>query len=221
MIGFMFPSLAQQAFALLVSLSACPSHTKIDVNLSLEAAEPVYIYSKDSHELTRMAGPYKGQLGYERRVMGMTTGTFDAGVQTSFIMNSVKPGVSMCMTLSGANMRLVFRPVIYVASDAKGEQCRKNILQHELKHRDTDLEGAEKNLSSLRFALDKAVQKIGRRGPFLNQDLGLEQARVADELRKAMGPVLSEISARQLKEHAEHDRASNRLPELRPCSMGR
>lgn len=221
MIGFMFPNLAKQAFALLVSLSACPSHTKTDVNLSLEAAEPVFIYSKDSHELTRMAGPYKGQLGYERRVMGMTSGKFEAGVQTSFIMGSVKPGVSMCMTLQSATMRIIYRPVIYIASDATGEQCRANILQHELKHRDTDLAGAEKNLSSLRFALDKGVQKVGRRGPFLNQDLGAEQARVADDLRKYMEPVFSEIGARQIKEHAEHDRASNRLVELRPCAKGK
>lgn len=185
MIPFFDPS-AAAGLMMLVLAQGCPPQQMPQVNISVVNTPPVYDNSRSSAEL--------GEVPVDTKVArhssevfvtgGLTRGQVTTSWETSFSKILEERSGLACLWLKSVNLTLTYTPNVYIASEHRPGTCRYDtIMEHEIRHVNTDIMTLNEYLPLIQQNLQYAVNTIGVRGPY--QDI------MMDRVRKDMQDVIS------------------------------
>lgn len=207
---------------MLVSLSACPQVEGVDIRITFQRQEPVYVKALSSAALTKKLGktdPVKA--GHKRRTLGLTTGNIDYAYETRFLAQSEQKSGAACFIVKELEMTVTYKPTVYVATEAKGNACRNSVLAHETRHMNTDLRMIREFLPVIRKKLKAAVAVVGARGPLPKRMLAAEQKRALKDIMDKFDPTLAKFQKDRIAAQAVHDTPENTKRDMIPCRNSR
>jgi hypothetical protein len=194
-VGLLLPILALHCQP---AIGACSSAPVPMVTVTLDASQPIVDGSRSISDLTRFpAARSKGTESYDH-ALGLTDTTIntDAHVET---LTTVEPSDGYCSSLFRARVRVVWRTMVYVASEIPPHSCTyRATLTHEQKHVAVDREMRAATASRVRSSI-AAVAKSAYAAKTEAQSQEILRRKLSAAITKALNAIQAELKARQLQ----------------------
>ena len=223
MIPFFDPS-AAAGFAMLVLAQGCPPQQMPVLSIDVINNPPHYDNTYSSAELGNI--PIDTQIAKKRNEVfvtgGLTRGQITTAWETSFAKMLDEHSGIACIWLKSLHLTLTYTPNVYIASEHRPGSCRYDvIMEHEVRHVNTDIMTLNEYLPLIQQDVQYAVDTLGVRGPY--QDRQTERVRqdMQDIISGRLRETLAEMDAvrRQRQQlidtRQEYMRLSNLCPNER------
>lgn len=197
MIPFFDPS-AAAGIMMLVLAQGCPPQQMPMVNINVVNTPPVYDNTYSSAELGEV--PIDTKIARHSNEVfitgGLTRGQVTTAWETSFAkMLDERSGVA-CLWLKSVNLTLTYTPNVYIASEHRPGSCRYDvIMEHEIRHVNTDIMTLNEYLPLIQQNLQYAVDTLGVRGPYHDTQMSRIQQDMQDVISGRLRDTLAEMDA--------------------------
>lgn len=195
MIPFFDPS-AAAGLMMLVLAQGCPPQQMPTVSINVVNNPPVYDNSYSSAALGEVPIDTKiAQHSDEVFITGgLTRGAVTTSWETSFAkLLDERSGVA-CLWLKSVNLTLTYTPNVYIASEHAPGSCRYGvIMEHEIRHVNTDIMTLNEYLPLIRQNLQYAVDTLGVRGPYHDVQMRRIQQDMQDVISGRLRDTLAEM----------------------------
>ena len=195
MIPFFDPS-AVAGLMMMVLANGCPPQQMPMVHIEVINNPPRYDNTYSSAEL--------GEIPIDTKIArhsdevfvtgGLTRGQITTAWETSFAkMLDERSGIA-CIWLKDIRLTLSYTPNVYIASEHRPGSCRYDvIMEHEVRHVNTDIMTLNEYLPLIQQNVQYAVDTLGVRGPY--QDIQTDRIRqdMQDVISSRLRDTLSEM----------------------------
>lgn len=223
MISIFDPS-AAAGLVMLVLSQGCPPQQSPLIDINVINNPPHYDNTYSSAELGEI--PIDTQIARHSNEVfvtgGLTRGQITTSWESSFAkMLDERTGVA-CIWLKSLRLTLSYTPNVYIASEHRPGSCRYDIImEHEIRHVNTDIMTLNEFLPQIQQNVQDAVDALGVRGPY--QDIQTDRIRknmqdtVSDRLRDTLTRMDTVRRQRQqlIDTRQEYMRLSNMCPNER------
>lgn len=146
-----------------------PPEREPTIRVDVIANNPTIDHGRARFELkgfdTATVSPYGADQ--QVHVNGLMRGAITLETQSSIAWQQRKDGEDNCFWFDGINIVLRLNPVIYVAHEIAKDTCLYNeVLNHEMKHFNVDVETAKDYQVLLQDELERFIHQTGIIGPF-------------------------------------------------------
>ena len=229
MISFLDPS-ATAGLMMLVLANGCPPQQMPMVSIDVVNNPPHYDNSYSSAELGNI--PIDTKIAKHKNEVfvtgGLTRGQITTSWETSFAkMLDERSGIA-CIWLKDIHLTLSYMPNVYIASEHRPGSCRYDvIMEHEIRHVNTDIMTLNEYLPRIQQNVQYAVDTLGVRGPFHDAQTDRIRQDMQDVVSGRLRDTLAEMDAvrRQRQQlidtRQEYMRLSNLCPNDRQAAPRR
>ncbi len=138
----------------------------------------------------------------------------------SFELSNGAPG-QYCVGIIAVRVSIEYAPRIMIASEWQPGMCRyKVILDHEMRHVNTDIIAFNEFLPKIRLALEEAVRKLPQRGPMPYASVEKAKGILVDAVREKLVAEIDEFQKIRFARQQMIDTRQQYLMESRICPRG-
>lgn len=212
---------AAAGLLMLVLAQGCPPQQAATVTINVVNNPPVYDNSYSSAEL--------GEVPIDTRISqhsdevfitgGLTRGEITTSWNTSFSKLLDESSGLSCLWLKSVDLTLSYTPTVYIASEHRPGSCRYNvIMEHEVRHVNTDIMTLNEYLPLIQQNLQYAVNTLGVHGPYLDMQMQSIQQNMRDVISGRLRDTLLEMDSlrRQRQQLIDTRQEYMRLSRLCP-----
>jgi hypothetical protein len=179
------------------AIAACGTAPVPLITVTLDATPPAQDGSRSISDLTRFPAARSKGTEADDHALGLTDTTIktDANVEE---LTTIEPTAGYCSTLYRAKVRVVWRTVVYVASEIPPQSCTyRTTLAHEQKHVAIDRAMRAEIAPRIRSSI-AAVAKSATAARTLEQSQELLRRKLSAAITKTLNAFQAELKAHQL-----------------------
>lgn len=156
---------------------------------------------------------------YTVHVNGLMQGAIKISSRVSFAWQQETKNDLHCLWFQNVQLTVSFHPVIYVAREISKDGCLyKQILQHEYKHLNTDLDILNKYRDLLKINLGKFLSGATAQGPFRGDVVGNVRTNMNTQVDNVIHDLHKQLQnerltrQRAIDSRTEYDRVGHSCP---------
>ena len=219
------------AFASIIFTAACAVSPAIacdaqpplqGVEMSFTNKPPVITNDKSSAELSQ----YQVSTTFARSqnevftLGGLHLSELAPQYVVSFEISSGARG-QFCVAPVAVRVSIEYAPRVMISSEWQPGSCRyKVILDHEIRHVNTDIIAFNEFLPKIRLALENAVRKIPQMGPMAEASIEKAKGLMVDAVREKLVAEIEEFQKIRFIRQQMIDTRQQYLLESRMCKKG-
>jgi len=176
-----------------------------DISVDLNVTQPGIDHSLVRQELRRFdintVSPYGP--GAMVHVNGLMRGAISLETQSALAWQHLSNGENNCFWFNNVKIVLRLNPTIYLAREIPENTCLyREVLQHEYKHFNTDVQLAQDYRATLKSELTSFVTRMGVLGPYPMQMQASAQGELGRRLEQAISAVNERMKAERMRRQA-------------------
>lgn len=198
MMGFLDPAAAMAGLMMISLTQGCPPQQMPLVQMEIVNHPVRYDNTQSSAQLGEI--PIDTNFSKHSKEVFITGGITRGHIQTSSDTSFAKlweEGTNVsCLWPKAIRLIIEYKPLVYIASEHQPGSCRYDvIMEHEIRHVNTDIMTLNDFLPQLQANVQYAVDSLGVRGPFDDRQSDAVRNEMQEVISSRLRDTLSEMDA--------------------------